>query len=139
MFTSITIQKDNIAGFLTLSRPPRATNLEILLSYVPESQLSTEELKIYQQVDVEDLDLNLGSVNNINHDHHKQNKASTSRIVSKPSQSVLTGYAFNVQLSFIYSIQFRTPSHGYWYGSIVLNLQDGENYQYCFSMIMKVR
>lgn len=119
-------KNDNIAGFLTLSRPPRATNLEILLSYVPESQLSTEELKIYQQIDVEDLDLNLGSVNNINHDHHKQNKASTSRIVSKPSQSVLTGYAFNVQLSFIYSIQFRTPSHGYWYGSIVLNLQDGE-------------
>lgn len=113
-------KKDNIPGFLALSRPAKATNLEIILSFTPESQLSTEELKIYQQVDVEDIQLNLDSLN------YKHGKALSSRIVSKPSQSLLLGYAFNTPLLYVYSIQFRKPSHGFWYGSIVINTQDGE-------------
>ena len=114
------LQRDNIPGFLALSRPLKATNLEIILSFTPESQLSTEELKIYQQVDVEDIQLNLDSLN------YKHGKALSSRIVSKPSQSLLLGYSFNTPLLYVYSIQFRKPSHGFWHGSIIINTQDGE-------------
>ncbi|RCK66440.1 GTPase-activating protein GYP7 [Candida viswanathii] len=113
-------KRDNIPGFLALSRPPKATNLEIILSFTPESQLSSEDLKIYQQVDVEDIQLNLDSLN------YKHGKASSSRIVSKPSQSLLLGYSFNSPLLYVYSIQFRKPSHGFWHGSIIINTQDGE-------------
>lgn len=113
-------KRDNIPGFLALSRPLKATNLEIILSFTPESQLSTEELKIYQQVDVEDIQLNLDSLN------YKHGKALSSRIVSKPSQSLLLGYSFNTPLLYVYSIQFRKPSHGFWHGSIIINTQDGE-------------
>ncbi|KAL6450528.1 GYP7 GTPase-activating protein GYP7 [Candida maltosa Xu316] len=113
-------KQDNIPGFLTLSRPSKATNLDIILAFTPESQLSSDELKIYQQVDIEDIQLNLDSIS------HKSTKATTSRIVSKPSQSILSGYSFNTNLSYIYSIQFRIPSHGFWHGSIVINTQDGE-------------
>lgn len=112
-------KKDNIAGFLSLSRPPNSTNLDIILAFTPESQLSKEEIKIYNEVDVEEVDLNLSAFK-------KHGKARGDRIVSKPSASILSSYAFTTTLSYIYSIQFRNPSHGYYYGSVVINTQDGE-------------
>ncbi|KAG7662927.1 GYP7 [[Candida] subhashii] len=116
-------KRDNIGGYLSLSRPSNATNLDILLSFTPEAQLSTQEKKIYDEVDIEDIELDLDS---LKLSHSKFGKATSSRIVSKPSSSTLSGYSFSVALSYIYSIQFRIPSHGYWFGSIVINTQDGE-------------
>ncbi|KAI5959930.1 GYP7 [Candida pseudojiufengensis] len=114
-------KKDNVPGFLTLSRTSNSTNLDIILSYSPENTLSKEEIDTYNKIDVEQVDLNLASLK-----YNKQGKAPLNRIVPKPSASILSSYSFTTTLSYIYSIQFRNPSHGYWYGSIIINTQDGE-------------
>ncbi|KAK6454344.1 GTPase activating protein [Scheffersomyces xylosifermentans] len=127
-----TSKKENIAGFLTLSRGLNSTNTDILLSFTPENSLSKEELRAYETVDTEDVDLDLetlkvgGKNNATSGSIGTPAKVPESRIVPKPSASVLSGYSFSVTLAFIYSIQVRNPSTGYWYGSLVINTKDGE-------------
>lgn len=120
-----TLKKDNIPGFLTLSRGPGpATNKDILLSFTPENVLSKKELKSYEQADIaddltEDLKALLMSGNRL--------KPTTKLvIVAKPSLSSGSGYCFSVQLSYVYLVQFRTPSLGWWYGSVVVHTKAGE-------------
>ncbi|KAK6199963.1 GTPase activating protein [Scheffersomyces amazonensis] len=129
-------KKDNVPGYLTLSRGKNGTNLDILLSFTPETQLSVEEVKIYNAVDLEDLALDLEAIslsskNNTNtntntNTNSKDRKISNTRIIPKPSVSLLSGYSFSVPLSYLYSIQVRKPSLGFWFGSIVINTKDGE-------------
>ncbi len=125
-----TSKRDNIAGFLSLSRGPNATNNDILLSFTPETQLSTQELKVYQQVDVDELSMSLAALllQGLRPALllHQKKQPMGFAVVSKPSTSILSSYSFSVALSFIYSIQVRTPSVGWWFGSIVINTRDGE-------------
>lgn len=109
-------KKDNIPGFLTLSKGPNSTNNDLLVSFTTESQVAKDELKAYQQADLEDIKI----------DDPLKKPPATFQVVSKPSSSVLSGYSFSVAVSFIYSIQIRNPSVGMWYGSIVINTMDGE-------------
>ncbi|CAH6719351.1 GTPase-activating protein Gyp7p [[Candida] jaroonii] len=106
---------DNVAGYLTISRGPNATNNDLLVSFTIESTLKPEELKIYQQADLDDIKPDAS-----------KNTPENQRVVSKPHTSVLLGSNFSIPISFIYSIQVRSPSMGMWYGSIVVNTQDGE-------------
>lgn len=108
-------KKNNISGFLTVSRGPNCTNNDLLVSFTTESQLSKEELKVYQEADLEEVKFDDPKTQNA--DFH---------VVSKPAASVLTGYSFSIPVSFIYSIQVRNPSIGMWYGSVVINTIDGE-------------
>lgn len=121
-----TSKKDNIVGYLTLSRGNNATNNDILLSFTPESQLSTEELKIYAEVDVDDLLMDLAAL--LLSGSTSSNSASIKplRAVSKPPVSVLSSYSFSLPLSYIYSIQVRKPSVGWWFGSIIIHSRAGE-------------
>lgn len=105
-------KKDNVVGFLSISKGPNATNNDLLVSFTTESQLTGTEMKAFQKVDMEDLDA--------------KGKDRVPQFVNKPTSSVLTGYSFSVPISYIYSIQLRTPSTGMWYGSIVINTLDGE-------------
>ncbi|KAI3406598.2 GYP7 [Candida oxycetoniae] len=100
-------KENNVVGYLSLSKERNSTNLDIKLSFTPESVLSQDERQIYNKVDTDFLDLK-----------------PRSRIVSKTS-FILSSYAFTTTLGFIYSIQFRKPSPGYYYGSIIINTQDG--------------
>lgn len=120
-----TSKKDNIVGFLSLAKPGGpTTNKDILLSFTPETMLSTEELKIYGDADIsEELALDLLA---LLIGGHKRSKKPRLPIVNKPPVSVSNGYSFSVQLSYIYLIQFRTPSLGWWYGSIVIHTKSGE-------------
>jgi hypothetical protein len=119
---------------LTLSRGPSASKLDILLSFTPETQLSNTELKQYQEIDLNtdnksssDVDLTKLSLNQRPPSiGNTGNRALTKSIVHKPSSSVLSNYSFSSPLSFIYSIQVRKPSIGFWFGSIVINTKDGE-------------
>ncbi|KAK6460887.1 GTPase activating protein [Scheffersomyces coipomensis] len=119
-------KKDNIPGFLSLTRGSNGTNLDILLSFTPESQLSSEEKKVYETVDVEDISLDLDAININSKSNINNTKIVASRIVPKPSVSLLSGYSFSAPLSYVYSIQVRKPSLGFWFGSIVINTKDGE-------------
>lgn len=117
-------KKDNVPGYLSLSRPGGAsTKQDILLSFTPESALSQEEIKVYQDADmsedlIEDLQALLVSGN-------KSAKKKRKAVVSKPGSS-LGVFTFSVPLAYVYLIQFRTPSLGWWYGSIVTNTKSGE-------------
>lgn len=120
-----TSKKDNVAGFLSLSKPGGASsNKEILLSFTPESMLSLEELQLYQEVDVaedlaEDLQALLLS-------GKKKKKGLKVYATSRPPTSASLGFCFSVALSYAYLIQFRTPSLGWWYGSIIVHTKSGE-------------
>lgn len=121
-----TSKKDNVPGYLTLSRGNNATNLDILLSFTPENQLSREELTIYEEADIGDLNLDLEALRIGGNNNSNSRKISEERIVRKPTGSTVMGYSFSVALSFVYSIQIRKPSTGFWFGSIVINTKDGE-------------
>ncbi|SGZ54122.1 CIC11C00000005342 [Sungouiella intermedia] len=119
-----TSKKDNVVGYLSLAKPGGpSTNKDILLSFTPESTLSKEELKIYEDADIsEELALELLA---LLFSGNKRTKKPKLPIVNKPPL-FSAGYAFSVSLSYIYLIQFRTPSLGWWYGSIVLHTKSGE-------------
>ncbi|KAG7194948.1 GTPase activating protein [Scheffersomyces spartinae] len=121
-------KKDNICGFLSLSRGPLATNNDILLSFSAENQLSKEEIKIYNNVDLHELEVDLEALQ-ISGKRLANAVASKKRedhIVTKPPVSILVGYSFSIPLSFVFSIQVRKPSSGFWHGSLVINTKDGE-------------
>lgn len=119
-----TLKKDNVAGFLTLSRAGGpATDRDVLLSFTPENMLSAEDLKIYEQVDVshelsDDMQSLLLS--------GAKKPVQRQYFVSKPSLSAGTGFCFSMPLSFLYLVQFRTPSLGWWYGSVIVHTKAGE-------------
>lgn len=120
-----TSKKDNIVGFLSLAKPGgQTTNKDILLSFTPETMFSTEELKVYGDADIsEELALDLLA---LLIGGHKRSKKPRLPVVNKPPVSVSNGYSFSVQLSYIYLIQFRAPSLGWWYGSVVIHTKSGE-------------
>lgn len=120
-----TSKKDNIAGYLSLCRGANAANRDILISFTSENQLSSEEVKTYENVDIADLQddleaLKLGGRNS------KSSAKKDLNVVSKPPVSSAFGFCFSVPISFVYSIQIRKPSVGWWFGSIILNTQDGK-------------
>lgn len=117
-------KKDNIPGFLILIRGANCTNKDIVLAFIPESRLTSQELKIYEKVDLECA----------SRDKSLYDSASekTYEIISKPSFSLLSGYSFGVPLSYVYSIQLRTPSSGFWHGSIIIHAKDGEKFPILF-------
>lgn len=120
-----TSKKDNVVGYLSLARPGGpSTNKDILLSFTPEAMLSKEELKSYEEADIlDELAMEMLALLLSGNKHHKKTKLP---IVGKPPLRIGAGYSFSVQLSYIYSIQFRTPSLGWWYGSIVVHTKSGE-------------
>lgn len=102
-----TSKKDNVCGFLSLTRDDNAPPTDIRLNFTPEASLSLEELAIYEEVDVSCMP--------------GQQPKKVYR-VAKPS----SGYYSQLwPLLFVYLIQFRQPSVGLWYGLIVVNTKDG--------------
>lgn len=98
--------KDNIAGFLALVRPKGASDKDILLAWIPEPVIQSEDYNSYVKVD---LDSDNGSLN-----------MATEVFVSPPISS-LSSYAFSVPLRNIYSLQVRPPSLGWWWGSVIIH------------------
>lgn len=119
-----TSKKDNLPGFLSLARPGGAINKEILLSFTPESTLSSEELKIYQDAEISDELAE--EIQALLLSSSKKPRKNRLPVVAKPSQTFGSGFSFSVPLSYIYLVQFRTPSLGWWYGSIVVHTKAGE-------------
>lgn len=115
-----TSKKDNVPGYLTLSKGPQSANTDILLSFTPETQLSKKDASIYERANQEGCDPDLKTKSG------EHSKASKQLIVSKPPISELSGYSFSTPLSFIYSIQVRMPSLGFWFGSFVIYTKNGE-------------
>lgn len=125
-----TAKRDNVVGFLSLGKPSSAkSNKDILLSFTPESMLSGPELEIYNRVDLaSDILQDLAALL-LNRDDTSATRSRLSvgkNTVSKPPVSVTTSYAFSVPLMLIYLIQMRTPSLGWWFGSVVIHSKSDE-------------
>ncbi|KAF3993684.1 hypothetical protein FT663_01097 [Candidozyma haemuli var. vulneris] len=116
--------KDNVPGFVSLSRPSGpSTNKDILLSYTPENMLSAEELKVYKEVDMAECVID--SMGKLSLETPKKAK-DINRSVRRPPQSSGAGYCFSLPLQLVYMIQVRLPSLGWWYGSVILHTKTGE-------------
>lgn len=100
--------KDQVCGYLALVRPVNCSNLDVLVSWVPESliRLSQSDYESYIQVDLDDV----GS----------PQMFSEQPLVSLPPTTTFSSHAFSVSLRDMYSIHVREPSLGWWYGSIQL-------------------
>ncbi len=103
-----TSKKDNIPGYLSLSRSANASNRDITISFMSEKQLSSEELKAYENVDIADLQddleaLKLGGRNSRSSGQRNLN------IVSKPPTSMLLGFVsvFQYHLFILFRFENR--------------------------------
>lgn len=121
-----TSKKDNVPGFVSLSRGANAANRDILVSFIAENQLSSEELKVYESVDIGDLQLDLEALKLGGDRSNSKTTKHGLNVVPKPPVSSTFGFCFSVPISFLYSIQIRNPSSGWWFGSMIINTQDGE-------------
>lgn len=99
--------KDNIAGYLALIRPNGASDLDILLSWVPEYLIrqSKDDFDNYVQVD---LDPKSGAISESNR-----------VMVSPPPSNARSSHAFSIAIRELFSIQVRQPSLGWWWGSLL--------------------
>ncbi|KAK9356395.1 rab-GTPase-TBC domain-containing protein [Lipomyces doorenjongii] len=98
--------KENIPGFIALVRPPGGADKDILLAWVPESQMRSDEVSAYTKVDL-----------NMDDGLH----ASLEVLVPMPSLTLISSYAFAVPLHRVYSIMLRPPSLGWWWGSVIIH------------------
>lgn len=108
-----TAKSDNVPGYLTLTKGAGATNRDVVLSFTAQDQLAATDKKFYDEVDLQDLKSGVEADIDF-------------PVVAKPPVLVLLGYSFSIPLSYIYSVQIRTPSAGWWHGSVVINTKDGE-------------
>lgn len=122
-------KRDNVPGFLTLCKPSSArSNKDILLSFTPESMLSGPELDTYNAVDLspdilQDLKALLLS---LAASGHRDRSTRRKNVVPKPSASIASSYSFSIPLLYIYLIQMRTPSLGWWFGSVIVHPKSEE-------------
>ncbi|ODV98314.1 hypothetical protein PACTADRAFT_48097 [Pachysolen tannophilus NRRL Y-2460] len=119
--------KDNIPGFLTLTRQPSNTsNIDIVISFVPENLLSDEERAIYEKVDMQ-IDTTISEHDGTdNSGNNSSNSKKNVVYINKPLVSSITSYSFGITISNIYSVQVRAPSVGWWWGSIIFNSKSME-------------
>lgn len=142
-------QKDNVAGYLAIveqkpsalgdtarrpssaaspptspqsssngARPMQAQSL--LLAWSPEGSLH-EARETYNKVDMAEVDTPVG----------KPPLVPPPPVTTARGSSVGT-YAFAVSLSEVYSIIFRPPSSGWWFGSIIINTRGGDSFPALF-------
>lgn len=115
-----TSSKDNIAGFLTLTKPHfNATNKDIVVSFTPENMVPPDDYKIYQEVDMAMVSEGSGG-NDLSKLQIK------SYYIERPLISSIMSYSFGILLANLFSLQLRPPSLGWWWGSVVLNSRSGE-------------
>lgn len=129
-----TSKKDNIPGYLSLSRPKstKVTNKDVLLSFTPEYILSKEELETYNAVDISNAVVGVTDQMQSLLVNGKRHSPGIPPLVNKPSSSLDGTGAFCISLSHIYLIQFRTPSLGWWYGSIIIHSKSAEKFPVVF-------
>lgn len=96
--------KDHIAGFLVLVRPKGAPDSEILFSWIPEFIIESEEYNSYVQVDM-------------NLETNSTTSSMSDIYVTQPPTT--SSYAFSIPLSDLRSLQVKSPSMTWWWGSLV--------------------
>lgn len=114
--------KENIAGFLYMTRENGATDRDILFGWIPEHYVSEDDLKIFNKVDMESI---LPSSINTSATTTTSNRNEVHNFIKRPS--TFGSFSFGFTLGNLFSIQIRPPSLGWWYGSIILNTRSSSD------------
>lgn len=119
---------DNVAGFFGIARPTLASsNKDFLLVFVPERDLSSTVAATYNRIDM----LSDSELESLLKDLHISPGTESGSRGRKPSVSCRVpasslAHLFLVPLRSVYLVQFRTPSLGWWHGSVVVNTTTDE-------------
>lgn len=106
--------KDNIGGYFTITKPDAAaTKSSFVISFIPEVTLNDTDRKVLDKTDLEVVE-------------NLKVTETSKRYIDPPRISSLTSYAFGISIANIYSVQLRSPSPGWWFGSLVIHSRDGE-------------
>lgn len=129
-------KSQNIPGFLTIIQPFKgATNTDIIVAFIVESDLSTEDKKTLEYFDLygldgENADKLYSSSNNNNDSEHEsfnyneRNIPVVSKYIDRPKLSSLSSFSFGVTISNLFSCQIRPKAPNFWHGSIILHPKD---------------
>ncbi|KAL2025043.1 hypothetical protein VTK56DRAFT_45 [Thermocarpiscus australiensis] len=134
--------RDNIPGYIALlqqkhpsylddarpsssssSRSARPASSDLLLAWVPESQLG-DAASIYVKVDLADAD----SPPKQSYLVPPPPTVTTHHFAGAGAGAGGGHYAFAVPVSAIYSLLVRPPSIGWWYGSVIINSRAGDSF-----------
>ena len=116
-------KNDNIPGYLTIVKPlPDSKNDELIISFIPESDLSIEDKTTLDYFDLYGLD---GEKNdfysNNKNDINGKNFPQIIRFIDRPRISSISSYAFGAVINQLYTIQVRPKKTSLWEGSIILH------------------
>lgn len=120
-------KKDNIAGYLVIVKPFfDSKNEDLIIAFIPESDLSTEDAESLDYFDLYGLD---GENNNfysaeanVNQTRaHRNNLPKCHKFIDRPAMSSIASYAFGVTIAQLYTIQVRPKTSNLWEGSIILH------------------
>ncbi len=115
------LPKDNIPGYVILTRSRGGSNKDVILSWVPEDSLETGDVVVFDKVDM----LSVSELDPV--DTGYGNKTTPQEfLIKKPLVSSLSSYAFSIPIADIYSLQIRVPTVGLWCGSIVIHPRTSE-------------
>ncbi|AWU77675.1 uncharacterized protein C5L36_0D04060 [Pichia kudriavzevii] len=121
-------KKDNVCGFLTIIKPfPTSTNEELIIAFIPETDLSPTDREALVYFDLYGLDgekfdfYSSASNDTMDSQGHNSNKPKVKKFIDRPKLSSISSYAFGVSINQLYSIQVRPKTSNLWEGSIVLH------------------
>lgn len=128
-------KKDNIVGYITIVKPfPDSKNDELIIAFIPESDLSIEDKESLDYFDLygldgEKYDFYSSESNNSASQNIKGNYnfPKINRFIDRPRTSSISSYAFGVVINQLFSIQARPKTTSLWEGSIILHpKQEGD-------------
>ncbi|CAO3636202.1 unnamed protein product [Mucor hiemalis] len=99
---------DFISGYLSIVEKP---SHEYLVAWTPEVLIPSKDMEAFVQVDINPED--------------SEEVESSIMIPSIPEEYSL--YALSTSIDTIHSLTIRAPSFSKWYGSVIINLKDGQS------------
>lgn len=119
-------KKDNIGGYLTIVKPfPDSRNDELIIAFIPETDLSVEDKGSLDYFDLYGLDGEkfdfYSSKSNDAMTSSKSNLPKAIKFIDRPKLSSISSYAFGVSINQLFTIQVRPKTTSLWEGSIILH------------------
>ncbi|KAH3671616.1 hypothetical protein OGAPHI_000319 [Ogataea philodendri] len=126
-------KKDNVVGYLTIIKPYQGSpNLDLVVAYIPESDLEKEDKETLDYFDLYGLDgentnfygSGTQGSNSTKEGLSSSNLPQVKKFITRPKMSSLSSYAFGLTIANLFSIQVRAKTSSLWYGSVVLHPKD---------------
>lgn len=128
-------KKDNVGGYLTIVKPyPDSKNDELVIAFITESDLSTEDKESLDYFDLygldgENFDFYSSSSKDAMDSSIKgvSNFPKVGKFIDRPRLSSISSYSFGVVINQLFTVQVRPKTTSLWQGSIILHpKQEGD-------------